>query len=313
VAVSSVLALRALGLGDLLTAVPALRALRAAHRRAELAVACPRPLHELLAEWRLADRAYDTPPLARLPEAAWRADMAVNLHGSGPESTRRLLETRPGRVVAYAHAEVHDVEGPAWRPDEHEVDRWCRLLADAGIEADPRLLDLPIPAADVPGEAVGAVVLHPGAASPARRWPAERWAGVAAALHAGGRHVLFTGGHAERELCRWIAASAGLPPQRVLAGRTTLVQLAAVIGRARLLVCGDTGAAHLATALGTRSVLLFGPTSPARWGPPPRRARHAVLWSGSTGDPHAARPDPGLLRIGVRSVRHQIERQLEAA
>jgi ADP-heptose:LPS heptosyltransferase len=67
-------------------------------------------------------------------------------------------------------------------------------------------------------------------------------------------------------------------------------------------VCGDTGVAHLATALGTPSVVLFGPTAPARWGPPPDRPIHRVLWAGAEGDPHADRPDPGLLRIGVDDV-----------
>ncbi|MFD0888435.1 glycosyltransferase family 9 protein, partial [Streptosporangium algeriense] len=62
-------------------------------------------------------------------------------------------------------------------------------------------------------------------------------------------------------------------------------------------VCGDTGVAHLATALSTPSVVLFGPTPPARWGPPPGESRHVVLWSGRTGDPFATRPDPGLLAI----------------
>jgi ADP-heptose:LPS heptosyltransferase len=66
-------------------------------------------------------------------------------------------------------------------------------------------------------------------------------------------------------------------------------------------LAGDTGVGHLATALGRPSVLLFGPTSPSRWGPPPD-GRHVVLWKGSTGDPHADEPDPGLLRITVDEV-----------
>jgi len=73
-------------------------------------------------------------------------------------------------------------------------------------------------------------------------------------------------------------------------------------------VCGDTGVAHLATALGTPSVVLFGPTSPARWGPPPDRAIHQVLWAGRTGDPHASRPDPGLLAIGENEVLQALTR-----
>lgn len=67
-------------------------------------------------------------------------------------------------------------------------------------------------------------------------------------------------------------------------------------------MCGDTGVAHLATALGRPSVVLFGPTPPSAWGPPPGRHRHRVLWAGRAGDPRAAVPDPGLLDIAVADV-----------
>jgi ADP-heptose:LPS heptosyltransferase len=67
-------------------------------------------------------------------------------------------------------------------------------------------------------------------------------------------------------------------------------------------VCGDTGVAHLATAFGRPSVLLFGPTPPGEWGPPPERTRHRVLWAGEVGDPLAPGPTPGLLAIGVEDV-----------
>jgi ADP-heptose:LPS heptosyltransferase len=109
--------------------------------------------------------------------------------------------------------------------------------------------------------------------------------------------VVVTGTTAERPLALAVAAHAGLEARRVLAGRTDLAALAAVVAHAGRVVCGDTGVAHLATAFGIPSVVLFGPTSPATWGPPAERARHRVLWRGSTGDPHADRPDPGLLAI----------------
>jgi ADP-heptose:LPS heptosyltransferase len=67
-------------------------------------------------------------------------------------------------------------------------------------------------------------------------------------------------------------------------------------------VCGDTGVAHLATALRTPSVVLFGPTPPARWGPPADRPWHRVLWAGRTGDPHGRSADDGLLEIDVADV-----------
>jgi len=71
---------------------------------------------------------------------------------------------------------------------------------------------------------------------------------------------------------------------------------------------GDTGVAHLAVALGTPSLALFGPTDPAHWGPPPGRPEHRVLWAGRSGDPHAGRPDPGLLEIEAEQVADELGR-----
>jgi ADP-heptose:LPS heptosyltransferase len=293
-------AYRALGLGDFLTGVPALRALARAfpgHRRVLAAPAAVAPLAALTGA---VDAVVDAAALAPLPPALHGAAVAVNLHGRGPQSHRALLAAAPERLVAFAHPEAWP-QGPRWRPDEHEVHRWCRLLAECGIPADPRELDLGAPDQPPPGGA-GATVIHPGAASGARRWPAERFAAVAGAERAAGRTVLVTGGPAERALADTVAAGAGLPPEAVLAGATDLVGLAATVAAAARVVCGDTGVAHLAVALGTPSVVLFGPTPPAEWGPPADRPRHRALWAGRRGDPHAEEPDPGLLAIGVGEV-----------
>jgi ADP-heptose:LPS heptosyltransferase len=146
-------------------------------------------------------------------------------------------------------------------------------------------------------------VVHPGATSAARRWPPERFAAVARAERAAGRRVVVTGGPDEALLARRVAAAAGLPSSAVLAGRTDVGAMAALVAAAGRVVCGDTGVAHLATALGTPSVLVFGPTSPQAWGPPAAlRDRHRVVWAGHTGDPHGATPHEGLLRIAPERV-----------
>jgi ADP-heptose:LPS heptosyltransferase len=75
-----------------------------------------------------------------------------------------------------------------------------------------------------------------------------------------------------------------------------------VVAAARVVVSGDTGVAHLATAYRRPSVVLFGPVSPALWGPPPR-PQHVVLWHGDgTGDPWGASLDPALAKITVSEV-----------
>lgn len=293
--------LRALKLGDLLAAVPALRALRRALPEHRIVLAAPRGLAPLARHTGAVDAVAHTPGLGPLPAVLHGAAVAVNLHGRGPESTARLAATRPRRLLAF------DVPGgPRWREGEHERARWCRLLTAYGIPADPAdyALGAPGPA---PPSATGATVVHPGASSGARRWPESRWAAIAARERAAGRPVLVTGSASERPLAARVARAAGLPAAAVLAGRTSLLDLLAVVAAAGRVVTGDTGVAHVATATGTPSVVLFGPTPPQQWGPP-RDGPHVALWKGVRSDPHARAPAPGLLAIRVDEVAAALDR-----
>lgn len=306
----TVLVLRALGIGDLLTAVPALRALRAAYPDDRLVLAAPDGLRDLVA---LVGAVDELLPTAGLGQLAWPGPppkLAVNLHGSGPESLRDLLATGPAALLAHHHPDFPGVPGLAWRDDLHEVDRWCRLLEYARLDVDRTALRLPVPPG--PSPAPDAVVVHPGAAFPARRWPPERFARVVGDLVAAGHRVVLTGSAGERDLARGIAERAGLGEDAVLAGRTGLAGLAALVAGASLVVCGDTGAGHLATAFGTPSVLLFGPTPPRLWGPPPSARQHVVLWTGNVGDPHGGEPDEGLLLLSEERVLAAARAALEA-
>jgi ADP-heptose:LPS heptosyltransferase len=291
--------LRALGLGDFLTAVPALRAVRRALPEHRVALAAPTALAGLVRLAGVADRLIPTTGLQPLPWSGPPPAVAVNLHGKGPQSHGILQSLQPWWLVAYA-ADGVAVSGPTWDPDEHEVDRWCRLVADAGWTADPT--DLRLPSPPVPSPQPGAVVIHVGAAYPARRWPPERFAAVVRDLADRGADVVLTGSAEERPLAERAQELAARPRVCVLAGRTDLLGLAAVVASARLVVSGDTGVGHLATAFGRPSVLLFGPTPPALWGPPVD-GRHTVLWHGDrAGDPFGSRPDPALMRITVDEV-----------
>ncbi|MEV6905179.1 glycosyltransferase family 9 protein [Amycolatopsis sp. NPDC051372] len=307
---AAILVLRALGIGDLLTAVPALRALHEAHPDERLVLAAPRELRDLAELIDAVDELLPTPGLGELAWPGPPPKLAVNLHGSGPESIHDLLATDPGELLTHHHPDFPDVPGLDWRPDVNEVDRWCRLVEFAHVEADRSALRLPAPPG--PSPAPGAVVVHPGAAFAARRWPPERFARVARELAAAGHCVVVTGSAAERDLARSVAARAGLPEDAVLAGRTGLAELASLVAEAALVVCGDTGVGHLATAFGTPSVLLFGPTPPRLWGPPPEARRHVVLWTGDVGDPHGDKPDNGLLLLGEERVLAAARGTLEA-
>lgn len=301
-----VLVLRALGLGDLLTGVPALRGVRRAFPAHRVVLALPAALGEAA----LATGAVDDVLPAEAPHRGvptldgWRGappDLALDLHGNGPESRDALAALTPRRLLAYAHRDLSQARPPVWRPDEHERERWCGFLAAYGIPADPDDVRLPVPATASP--APRAAVLHPGAEAAARRWPAERFADLARRLRAAGHRVVVTGGPKEDALVLETARRAGLPAEDVLRGGLPFPHLSALVAHASLVVSGDTGLAHLAVAHATPSVTLFGPVSPRLWGPP-RDERHIALFKpgphgDAPGDPHGDHPDPRLLRIDV--------------
>lgn len=294
-----ILALRALGVGDLATAVPALRGLRAAFPGRELVLAAPIWLSGLIELIGDVDRIVPVADLTPRDRVIGDAEIAVNLHGSGPESHRLLQAAHPAKLWAFASPAAGHLDGPEWDDEEHEVRRWCRLLRHYGVAADETDLSLTVPAVDVPA---GATIIHPGAKSPSRRWPAERYAAVARELRGRGHRVLVTGSSGERELAARIAADAGLGRDAV--PRTGLTELAGLVARARVVISGDTGIAHLATAYRTPSVTLFGPMSPARWGPPVR-AYHRPIWHGTRSEPgDSTEPGvhPALLAIGEPEV-----------
>ncbi len=161
----------------------------------------------------------------------------------------------------------------------HEVERMLSLTAAAGFplaagDSDELAVRGPLPDTAALPEAPY-VVLHPGASVPARAPSPRRAAAIVDALVAAGRRVVVTGGGAERSIT---AAVAGEPRERVLdlGGRTDLAELAGVLGRADVVVVGNTGPAHLAAAVGTPVVSLFAPTVPVeRWRP--WRVPHVLL------------------------------------
>jgi ADP-heptose:LPS heptosyltransferase len=121
------------------------------------------------------------------------------------------------------------------------------------------------------------VAVSPGAGARAKLWTVEGWVQVIDALTADyGLHAVLVGGPAEVDLCRAIADRAAESPL-VLAGETTLGQLAALFGRCRLVVGPDSGPLNLAVAQGVPTVHLFGPADPVQFGPWGPDGRHAVV------------------------------------
>ena len=305
-----VLVLRALGLGDFLTGVPAYRAVRRAFPGHQVVLAAPAALAPLVPLTGAIDQLL---PTGELEPVLWTGPapcVGIDLHGRGPASHRLLAALRPQKLIVFGGEHAGGFTGPIWRADEHEVARWCRLCTESGIPADPADLLLSPPEAAGPAF----TIVHPGAAAPGRRWPADRFAAVARRLAAEGHAVRITGSDSERELASRVAWLAGLPAESVLAGRTSLADLVALLTSARLVVSGDTGVSHLASAFARPSVTLFGPVPPAEWGPP-RHPRHQVLWAGQPGyrgDPHGVELDPALAAITPDQVGRAAGRALQA-
>ncbi len=158
----------------------------------------------------------------------------------------------------------------------HVIDRTMELLKPLGIENRQVHFQMPIhPAAD---ENIVTflrqarltdrfAVLNPGAGWPSRVWPAQRYADVAKFLaqKCNLASVVVWAGDQEREWANTIVS--GSTGKTTLAPRTNLRELAALLARATLFVGSDTGPLHLAVAVGTRCVSMFGPTRPKHSGP----------------------------------------------
>ncbi|MFJ8595295.1 glycosyltransferase family 9 protein [Streptomyces sp. NPDC093598] len=202
--------------------------------------------------------------------------IALLLKLAGIGWTAADCEDYPGALLDLRHRRL---------PHRHEVRAALDLAEAAGFALPPgddgRPRVLPPPRTTHLTGPEPYVVLHPGAAVPARAWTPGRAARAVAALSAAGHRVVVTGGRTERDLTARVAGRHALD----LGGATDLPQLAGVLAGARALVAGNTGPAHLAAAVGTPVVSLFAPVvPPERWAP--YGVPHVLL-----GDPHAACAD----------------------
>jgi ADP-heptose:LPS heptosyltransferase len=189
--------------------------------------------------------------------------LALLLRMAGVPRIGAVSTDYPGSLLDVRHRVDDDV---------HEVERSLSLAAAMGFHlpaGDDGRLRIRRPGR-LPREAARLrpfVAVHPGASVPARAWSPAHHAELVRRLLAAGRRVVVTGGPEEAWLC---ARVAGPPRPEVLdlSGRTDLATLAEVVAAADAVVCGNTGPAHLAAAVGTPVVSLFSPVVPAaRWRP----------------------------------------------
>ncbi len=196
---------------------------------------------------------------------AFAPDVALVSHPSARSGAVAWLSRAPRRI-GYAPLCNDKVTLDRGRPF---VERSLALVARAGASTTDRRISLDPPAAlagyadeTLRGARRPVVGLVPGAEWGTKRWGPDRFAGLARRLGADGATVVVLGGPSERELARAIAEGSGVPVLDTTGN--SIAEALALLARCDLVVGGDTGLVHCARALGCPTVLLFGPTDPAR-------------------------------------------------
>ncbi|HEX2902586.1 MAG TPA: glycosyltransferase family 9 protein [Jatrophihabitans sp.] len=276
-----VLVVRLDSMGDMLVCGPAIRAVAAAAPVTVLAGPAGRAAAELLPgvgavlEWDCPWISADPAPVtakdcdeivARLRCERFDAALILtSFHQSALPTALLLRLAGIARIAAVSTdypGSLLDVRIPE-PPDGPEPQRMLAVAEAAGYLRAPddggELQVLPPPVTGLPGPYL---VVHPGAAAPARTCSPANWQHIVAGLLGDGHRVVLTGAAGDAD---W---GAGLPATTDLTGRLRLAELAGVLAGAAAVVVGNTGPAHLAAAVGTPVVSLFAPVVPAvRWAP----------------------------------------------
>ena len=240
-----------------------------------------------------------------------RYDVAVDLQGAIRSA---VLARWSGARVVYGAAEPRESPASLWYTrtavtrGTHVVEQTLSV-AEAVAKSKLQMPRIELPTDPLTEESVSQdlaehgvgeyAILNPGAGWGAKRWPAQRYGEVARQVAKDGLRCLVNFGPGEEELFQEVNAASGGVVRPTKASITGLI---ALTRRARLFIGGDTGPMHLAAALQVPVVAIFGPTDPARNGP--YGTRSIVLRNPASPTSHArvAKPDEGMLEIGVDAV-----------
>ena len=294
-----ILVVKLSAIGDIIHTLPAVSALRRAYPNAWLAWMVEKTGANLLRG------NPDIDELITIDTRAWRAnwwvglrhawyvtrhlrsanfDLCIDFQGLLKSALFAYLSGAPQRL-GFARqrcreplsALLTNLHGPSQNPDVHIVEQLVELLQPLGIKTGERRFTIPVSEAEVHFAArvwrelgfasgVPVVVLNPGAAWETKRWGEANFARLNDALIRRYQvKTLLAWGPGEEPLVQRVARATSYTP--AIAPATTLLQLAALLSHCAVCVSGDTGPLHLAAAMGTPTVALFGPSNPQRNGP----------------------------------------------
>lgn len=223
-----------------------------------------------------------------------RFDLVVDLFGN-PRTA--LMTWATGAAIRVGgdfrgRGKLYNVRVPAPSAEPNAIDFHWRSLTALGIEAGDERTEIFLTPAEKKwareclagfnvDPARPAVGLHPGATWPNKRWPEKYFAELALQLHENDLQVLITQGPGEENIAQeviWRISALQRKARIVLLPVLSLRQLAAVQQQLRVFVSNDCGVMHLAVAVGTPTIGLFGPSQPHIWFPYQPAAGHLALW-----------------------------------
>lgn len=268
---SRILVIRGGAIGDFILTLPALRLLREAFPAAHLEVLGYKHIAVLamMSGYANATRSIEYAPLSSF--FSHRGDLAADLvdyFGSFQQVVSYLFD--PDQIFAgnLKRAGVHNllVGSPKITDQEHAARQLARPLEGLALYLeDPAAVVLTNETRNVEKSLIA---IHPGSGSEKKNWPLKRFIALASTLlqPRGQRKLLLVGGEADEERVTQLARA--LPNDGVeMARNLPLPELARVLQKCGLFIGHDSGVSHLAAAVGTPSLLLFGPTDPAIWAP----------------------------------------------
>jgi lipopolysaccharide heptosyltransferase II len=277
--------------GDAVMSLPALLELRRIFPTAHITLACHQGTADIFIETDFADEVLvsEHGTLSVITNArAWRRgrfDLAVLFQNAFAAAITAWLAGVPLRVGydtdRRAALLTAAIPPPVWKNERHESFYYLNIIAELerGLFGASSIAEtethFSLPVSDKRKEAARRIIFEAGAHSGkplaiicpgsvnsrAKRWPAERYAELADRLAESGMDVGLIGSSAETDVSTEVSNRARQRPI-VLTGKTTVAEVVAIISIADVLITNDTGPAHIGAALGTPTLVVFGPTNP---------------------------------------------------